>query len=41
MSWVGSWKAQGFNGLTYKAANSRYHPGESTADWAVSGMPRR
>jgi len=41
MSWVGSWKAQGFNGLTYKAANSRYHPGEATADWAVSGMPRR
>jgi hypothetical protein len=41
MSWVGSWKAQGFNGLTYKAANSRYHPGEMTKDWAISGMPRR
>jgi ATP dependent DNA ligase domain len=41
MSWVGSWKAQGFNGLTYKAANSRYHPGEVDADWAVSAMPRR
>ena len=41
MSWVGSWKAQGFRGLTYKAANSRYHPGEAHPDWAVSGMPHR
>ncbi len=41
MSWVGSWKAQGFRGLTYKAANSRYHPGEEHPDWAVSGMPHR
>jgi hypothetical protein len=41
MSWVGSWKAQGFDGLTYKAANSRYHPGAMTRDWAISGMPRR
>ncbi|MFL5675915.1 MAG: hypothetical protein ACJ779_12965 [Chloroflexota bacterium] len=41
MSWVGSWKAQGFDGLTYKAANSRYHPGEMRKEWAVGGMPRR
>jgi hypothetical protein len=41
MSWVGSWKAQGFDGLTYKAANSRYRPGEMTKEWAISGMPRR
>jgi hypothetical protein len=41
MSWVGSWKAQGFRGLTYKAANSRYHPGEEHPDWAISGMPHR
>jgi hypothetical protein len=41
MSWVGSWKAQGFDGLTYKAANSRYHPGETRQEWAISGMPRR
>jgi len=40
-SWVGSWKAQGFTGLTFKAANSRYHPGEAHPDWAISGMPRR
>jgi len=41
LSWVGSWKAQGFDGLSYKAANSRYHPGEARDEWAVSGMPRR
>ena len=41
MSWVGSWKAQGFDGLTYKAANSRYHPCEVRDEWAVGGMPRR
>src|SRR6476620_3906856 len=40
-SWVGSWKAQGFTGLTYKAANSRYLPGKPNPEWAVSGMPRR
>jgi ATP-dependent DNA ligase len=40
-SWVGSWKAQGFTGLTYKAANSRYRSGEANPEWAISGMPRR
>jgi bifunctional non-homologous end joining protein LigD len=40
-SWVGSWRAQGFTGLTYKAANSRYRSGEANPEWAVSGMPRR
>lgn len=40
-SWVGSWRAQGFNGLTWKAANSRYLPGEVNPAWAISGMPRR
>lgn len=40
-SWVGSWRAQGFTGLTWKAANSRYLPGEANPDWALSGMPRR
>ena len=41
MSWVGSWKSQGFDGLTYKAANSRYHPGAMKKDWTIGGMPRR
>jgi hypothetical protein len=40
-SWVGSWRAQGFTGLTYKAANSRYLSGEANPEWAISGMPRR
>ena len=40
-SWVGSWRAQGFTGLTYKAANSRYRSGEANPEWAISGMPRR
>ena len=39
--WVGSWRAQGFGGLTYKAANSRYLPGRKNPDWAIGGMPRR
>ena len=40
-TWVGSWRSQGFQGLTFKAANSRYRPGESNPEWVVSGMPRR
>jgi hypothetical protein len=39
--WVASWRAQGFGGLTYKAANSRYRPGEPNPDWVIAGMPRR
>jgi len=40
-SWVTSWRAMGFAGLTYKAANSRYIPGEPNPDWVITGMPRR
>ena len=40
-SWVGSWRAQGFFGLTFKAANSRYRPGETADDWSLSELPRR
>jgi ATP dependent DNA ligase domain len=40
-SWIGSWRAQGFRGLTFKAANSRYRPGETAADWTQSDLPRR
>ena len=40
-TWIGSWRAQGFRGLTFRAANSRYRPGETATDWAVSPMPRR
>jgi hypothetical protein len=40
-SWMGSWRAQGFRGLTFKAANSRYRPGETAEDWTQSDLPRR
>lgn len=40
-AWMGSWRALGFTGLSYKAANSRYRPGVATADWVSATMPRR
>ncbi|HEY4632984.1 MAG TPA: hypothetical protein VIH00_03620 [Candidatus Limnocylindrales bacterium] len=40
-AWIGSWRAQGFAGMTFKAANSRYRPGEIATDWATASMPRR
>ena len=40
-SWIGSWRAQGFRGMTFKAANSRYRPGETADDWTLAEMPRR
>ncbi len=39
--WVGSWRAQGFRGLAFKGANSRYRPGEVAQDWTTRPMPRR
>ena len=38
--WVRSWRAQGFVGITFRAANSRYEPGIASPDWAVAPMPR-
>lgn len=40
-TWVNSWRALGFTGLSYKAANGRYHPGGTKDDWAIAPMPRR
>ena len=40
-TWIGSWRAQGFLGMTFKAANSRYRPGETADDWTHADMPRR
>lgn len=40
-TWVNSWRALGFTGLCYKAANGRYHPGGAKDDWAIAPMPRR
>ena len=28
-------------GVSYRAANSRYHPGEERPDWTLVPMPRR
>lgn len=38
--WIRSWKAQGFVGLTFRAANSRYKPGTTSTEWATAPMPR-
>ena len=38
--WIRSWKAQGFIGLTFRAANSRYEPGATSTEWATAPMPR-
>jgi ATP-dependent DNA ligase len=40
-TWIGSWRSLGFTGLTFKAPNSRYRPGERNDEWATRGMPRR
>jgi hypothetical protein len=38
--WVRSWRAQGFTGLTYRAANSRYEPGVASPEWVTAPLPR-
>lgn len=38
--WIRSWKAQGFVGLTFRAANSRYKPGGTSTEWTAAPMPR-
>lgn len=40
-AWIGSWRALGFTGLTFKGANSRYRPGLASDEWANAPMPRR
>ena len=39
--WVASWRSQGFGGLTYKAANSRYLPGMPVITHSGFGLPGR
>jgi hypothetical protein len=39
--WISSWRSFGFSRMAYKAANSRYHPGETSPDWAVASLPSR
>jgi hypothetical protein len=40
-SMIGSWRAQGFRAMTFKAANSRYRPGETAPDWTQADITRR
>jgi ATP-dependent DNA ligase len=40
-TWVGSWRSFGFNRMAFKAANSRYLPGQPNPDWAIADLPTR
>jgi hypothetical protein len=40
-AWLGSWRSFGFRRLAYKAANSRYVPGQKNQDWAQAEIPPR
>ena len=40
-TWLGSWRAQGFTGISYRAANSFYLPGEPNPEWTTTPMPKR
>jgi len=39
--WLGTWRSMGFGSMAYKAANSRYVPGERNPGWAVVRIPPR
>ena len=39
--WLGSWRAMGFRRVAYKAANSRYLPGQKNQEWALAEIPHR
>jgi hypothetical protein len=39
--WIGTWRALGFHSIAYKAANSRYRPGERNDAWAIALIPQR
>lgn len=32
-TWIATWKSLGLRGAMFKAANSRYHPGDRTLEW--------
>jgi ATP-dependent DNA ligase len=40
-SWIPTWRDLGFQGLAFKAANSRYTPGQPNDGWSVAQMPTR
>jgi ATP-dependent DNA ligase len=39
--WLGTWRSIGFSLVAYKAANSRYHPGQQNPEWATARIPQR
>jgi ATP-dependent DNA ligase len=39
-TWIPTWRAMGFRGLVFKAANGRYAPGEPNDGWSIVPMPR-
>jgi ATP-dependent DNA ligase len=39
--WLGSWRTFGFSRMSYKAANSRYLPGQQNPQWTVADVPAR
>jgi hypothetical protein len=39
--WVATWRSLGFRSVAYKAANSRYRPGEPNDAWATVVLPTR
>ncbi len=40
-SFYQSWRSLGFASVAFKAANSRYFPGEANDEWALVPIPRR
>jgi ATP-dependent DNA ligase len=40
-TWLSSWRAFGFSRMSYKAANSRYLPGQQNPEWTVADIPAR
>ena len=40
-AWLGSWRSFGFSRMSYKAANSRYLPGQKNPEWTVADLPAR
>ena len=39
--WLATWRMIGIRSIAFKAANSRYVPGEPNDSWASAAMPRR
>jgi hypothetical protein len=40
-AWLGSWRSLGISRIAFKAANSRYRPGEVNEQWAIASVPLR